>query len=202
MVLIADWSKQRIGLNSEMVLTAEFYCKTKSRTEQSYKIVIMRHMHKIKKGERAFRFFVFLFFIFFFFFVFCFCIVKYKQFTLFGQIVQNASRRTISFTDVTNDVFYITFTYIFFFIIFIIYWFYLHTAQLLSVYARKGRLYIVSLRWLPAKLVVSILKLHLTFGQTEHYENMPIQIYWKFHHQKMKIFRYKILIFFIFLLKT
>ena len=23
----------------------------------------------------------------------------------------------------------------------------------------------------------------------EHYENMPIQIYWKFHHQKMKIFR-------------
>ena len=24
-----------------------------------------------------------------------------------------------------------------------------------------------------------------------HYENMPIRIYWKFHHQKMKIFRYK-----------
>ena len=22
-----------------------------------------------------------------------------------------------------------------------------------------------------------------------HYENMPIQIYWKFNHQKMKIFR-------------
>ena len=22
----------------------------------------------------------------------------------------------------------------------------------------------------------------------QHYENMPIQIYWKFHHQKMKIF--------------
>ena len=22
-----------------------------------------------------------------------------------------------------------------------------------------------------------------------HYENMPIQIYWKFHHQKLKIFR-------------
>ena len=35
-----------------------------------------------------------------------------------------------------------------------------------------------------------------------HHENTPIQIYWKFHHQKMKIFRYKILIFFIFLLKT
>ena len=26
------------------------------------------------------------------------------------------------------------------------------------------------------------------------YENMPIQIYWKFYHQKMKIFRYKILL--------
>ena len=22
-----------------------------------------------------------------------------------------------------------------------------------------------------------------------HYENMPIQIYWKFYHQKMKLFR-------------
>ena len=24
-----------------------------------------------------------------------------------------------------------------------------------------------------------------------HYENMPIQIYWKFYHQKMKIFQIK-----------
>ena len=37
---------------------------------------------------------------------------------------------------------------------------------------------------------------------TSHYENMPIQIYWKFYHQTMNIFRQKILIFFIFLLKT
>ena len=22
-----------------------------------------------------------------------------------------------------------------------------------------------------------------------HYENMPIQIYWKLHHQKLKVFR-------------
>ena len=22
-----------------------------------------------------------------------------------------------------------------------------------------------------------------------HYENTPIQIYWKFHHQKLKVFR-------------
>ena len=35
-----------------------------------------------------------------------------------------------------------------------------------------------------------------------HYENMPIQMLWKFYHQKMKIFRLKISIFFIFLLKT
>ena len=34
------------------------------------------------------------------------------------------------------------------------------------------------------------------------YENMPIQIYWKLYHQTMKIFRWKILIFFLFLLKT
>ena len=36
----------------------------------------------------------------------------------------------------------------------------------------------------------------------KQYENMPFQIYWKFYHQNMKIFRRKILIFFIFLLKT
>ena len=35
-----------------------------------------------------------------------------------------------------------------------------------------------------------------------HYENMPIQLYWKFYHQKMKIFRLKILIFFIYLLQN
>ena len=35
-----------------------------------------------------------------------------------------------------------------------------------------------------------------------HNENIPIQIYWKFYHQNMKILRWKILIFFIFLLKT
>ena len=35
-----------------------------------------------------------------------------------------------------------------------------------------------------------------------HYENTPIQIYWKFHHQKTENFQIKILIFFIFLLKT
>ena len=29
-----------------------------------------------------------------------------------------------------------------------------------------------------------------------HYENTPIQIYWKFYNQKWKIFRWKILIFF------
>ena len=35
-----------------------------------------------------------------------------------------------------------------------------------------------------------------------HYENMPIQIYWKSYHQKNEYFQIKILIFFIFLLKT
>ena len=35
-----------------------------------------------------------------------------------------------------------------------------------------------------------------------HYENRPIQIYWEFYHQKMKTFGWKILVVFIFLLKT
>ena len=36
-----------------------------------------------------------------------------------------------------------------------------------------------------------------------HYENTPIQIYWKFYHKKKhENFQIKILIFFIFLLKT
>ena len=30
----------------------------------------------------------------------------------------------------------------------------------------------------------------------DHYENTPIQIHWKFYHQKMTIFQIKILIFF------
>ena len=34
------------------------------------------------------------------------------------------------------------------------------------------------------------------------FENTAIQMYWKFYHQKQKTFRYKILIFFICLLKT
>ena len=28
-----------------------------------------------------------------------------------------------------------------------------------------------------------------TATATDYYENMPIQTYWKFYHQKMKIFR-------------
>ena len=39
-------------------------------------------------------------------------------------------------------------------------------------------------------------------NKNTHYENTPIQIYWKFHHQKTESFQIKILIFFIFLLKT
>ena len=35
-----------------------------------------------------------------------------------------------------------------------------------------------------------------------HYEDIPIQIYWKFYHQKMKKNQIKILIIFMFLLKT
>ena len=35
-----------------------------------------------------------------------------------------------------------------------------------------------------------------------HYENMPIQIFWKFYNQKEENFQIKILIFFKFLLKT
>ena len=34
-----------------------------------------------------------------------------------------------------------------------------------------------------------------------HYENTPIQIYWKFYHKNNENFQIKILIFFIFLLK-
>ena len=26
--------------------------------------------------------------------------------------------------------------------------------------------------------------------KSAHYENTPIQIYWKIHHQKVKVFRY------------
>ena len=49
----------------------------------------------------------------------------------------------------------------------------------------------------------------INFLLNSHYENKPIQIYWKFFHQKKKKkkkknenFLIKILIFFLFLLKT
>ena len=40
------------------------------------------------------------------------------------------------------------------------------------------------------------------FFLPSHYENMPIQTYWRFYHQTMKSSDEKILIFFIFLLKN
>ena len=63
---------------------------------------------------------------------------------------------------------------------------------------------------LPKKLVSILKSFREAFGARYgalnidffHYENMPIQIYWKFYHQKVKIFRWKILIYFMFLLKT
>ena len=36
----------------------------------------------------------------------------------------------------------------------------------------------------------------------KHYENKPIQVYWKFYNQKIENFQIKILIFFLFLLKN
>ena len=41
-----------------------------------------------------------------------------------------------------------------------------------------------------------------SLGTVLHYENTPIQIYRKFHLQKLKIFRLKTLLLFKFLLKT
>ena len=42
----------------------------------------------------------------------------------------------------------------------------------------------------------------LSCGVSNHYENTPIQIYRKFHLQKIENFQIKTLILFIFLLKT
>ena len=52
--------------------------------------------------------------------------------------------------------------------------------------------------------LVDLCDLGLVFSSVEHvhYENMPSQIYWKFYHQKNENFEIKILIFFLFLLKT
>ena len=51
-------------------------------------------------------------------------------------------------------------------------------------------------QWIKVALPMGALAvLHFTiheqtqWNQVYHYENMPIQIYWKFYHQKMKIFR-------------
>ena len=46
-------------------------------------------------------------------------------------------------------------------------------------------------RWIPKECPAkTLIRLGGCLGLSEsHYENMPIQIYWKFSHQKMKIFR-------------
>ena len=49
---------------------------------------------------------------------------------------------------------------------------------------------------------LTILFLNLNSPFDYHYENTPIQIYWKFHNQKTESFQIKILIFSIFLLKN
>ena len=52
--------------------------------------------------------------------------------------------------------------------------------------------------WLSQDVLRNVWK----WGALHHYENTPIQIYWNFHHQKTESFQIKILIFFLFLLKT
>ena len=58
--------------------------------------------------------------------------------------------------------------------------------------------------WQMLNTVPSLYKPQLTGLEISdwHYENTPIQIYWKFHHQIPESFQIKILIFFLFLLKT
>ena len=54
---------------------------------------------------------------------------------------------------------------------------------------------------------LSLLWAHMSEGTfshvtSNHYENKPIQIYWKFYYQKNENFQIKILMFFFFLLKN
>ena len=46
------------------------------------------------------------------------------------------------------------------------------------------------------------MRLYRLSSYVYHYENTPIQIYWKFYHQKNENFQIKNLIFFLFLLKN
>ena len=61
-----------------------------------------------------------------------------------------------------------------------------------SYYYLTSNSYTQSMTWIIYKRGVT----------TYHYENTPIQIYWKFYNQNRENFQIKILIFFIFLLKT
>ena len=50
--------------------------------------------------------------------------------------------------------------------------------------------------------VVLTVQEYITKTRLFHYENKPIQVYWKFYTQKIENFQIKILIFFLFLLKN
>ena len=45
-------------------------------------------------------------------------------------------------------------------------------------------------------IIIIILVSFSKIFQSYHYENMPIQVYWKVNHRKLKMFRQKIQIFF------
>ena len=41
------------------------------------------------------------------------------------------------------------------------------------------------------QILRTMLQFRPIFSETKRYENTPIQIYWKFHHQNLKVFRKK-----------
>ena len=49
----------------------------------------------------------------------------------------------------------------------------------------------VNIKENKSKLPAFLVKHHKRPYKARHYENMPIQIYWKFYHQKMNIFQIK-----------
>ena len=72
-------------------------------------------------------------------------------------------------------------------------------VMILSVLLHQKSTGITHLRWMAT--LRGFFTMFTCRGSSVRCENMPIQIYWKFYHQKMKIFRIKIRYFSYFCLK-
>ena len=68
-------------------------------------------------------------------------------------------------------------------------WLYISCSKWVMLLNTTSRVYITLYNSLYQIVITYIRSLTKVYIKIAHYENTPIQKYWKFHHQKVKVFR-------------